>query len=137
LRATELERLASRVALQSDDVVLFRTTSLVETLGATTWLARVTADKAPAIRLFFSTPIAGEARAFSVSEQELRTAYRVALALLSDRCGGRVRLLAPDTAAASELATSLGHSVEAVDIPRLSAVTSHDANAVLRAVIGL
>jgi hypothetical protein len=135
LLARELERLALQVTLQPDDVVLFRTTSLVEVLGATTWLARTTPDKAPAIRLFFSTPIAGEARMLSASEQDLRAAYKVALALLSDRCGGRMRLLAPDTAVAAELTSTLGYLVQAVDIPMPNAVAAHDANAALRAVI--
>jgi glycosyltransferase involved in cell wall biosynthesis len=135
LRATELEQLALRVALQPDDVILFWTTSLVEILGATTWLARTTPDKAPAIRLVFHTPIASEARALSASEQDLLTAYTVALALLADRCGGRMRLLAPDTAMATDLTNALGHSVQAVGVPMQDAATAHDAAVVLRAVL--
>jgi glycosyltransferase involved in cell wall biosynthesis len=134
LRASELERLASRVALQPDDIVLFRTTNLVDILGTTTWLARTTPDKAPAIRLFFSALISGEARALTVSEQDLRAAYRLALGLLSDRCGGRIRLLAPDTVMASDLTSTLGHPVQAVALPMPDA-TPQDAGAVLRAVI--
>ena len=133
LRASEFERLASRVGLQPGDVVLFRTTSLVEILGATTWLARTTPDKAPAIRLFFSAPISAEARALNASEQDLRAAYRVALALLSDRSGGRVRLLAIDAVVASDL-MNLGHPVQTVAVPMLD-VPPQDTTAVLRTIV--
>jgi hypothetical protein len=134
-RATELEQLASRVALQADDVILFRTTSLVEVLGAMTWLARTTPQRAPAIRLYFHAPINDEARALSISEHDLCTAYRVALALLSDRCGGKMRLLAPDSAIASDLTRSLGQRVNALGVSMLDAITPEEMPVVVRAVI--
>jgi glycosyltransferase involved in cell wall biosynthesis len=117
LFAHELQRLGDRLVLREDDVVVLAMANLVEVLGAAHWLASGTARSLPALRLLFHFLPQQEAQWLKMPEMELRHAYNFALALLDERAGGRMHILAQSGALATRIGEILSRRVDAIGYP--------------------
>jgi glycosyltransferase involved in cell wall biosynthesis len=117
LHALDLARLSDRLTLASPDVVLFHSTTLLDAFGAAQWMTAHPDRDVPEIRFLFHVALEQEARWLNASADAVRHAYAVALALLDDRAGGRVRLLAQNDALAERLERAFDRPVDAMGFP--------------------
>jgi glycosyltransferase involved in cell wall biosynthesis len=115
--ARDLERLGQRLELTADDTVLFHTANIVEVLGATHWLASLPSDRLPGIRLLFHFPPEQEANWLRLTDAEVQHAYALALALLTERAGDRLRILAQTVTLAQVLEKKLRQPVDPIGFP--------------------
>jgi glycosyltransferase involved in cell wall biosynthesis len=114
---SDLVNLSSRLALGRDDVVMFAMGNLVELLGAVEWARAAAGPSLPQIRMLFHFLPEQEAQWLKITEAEVRHAYQVALGMLDDLAGDRVRLLAQSSALADGIADALGRRVDPVGFP--------------------
>jgi glycosyltransferase involved in cell wall biosynthesis len=117
LFAHDLARLAARLNLREDDVVMVAMANILEVLGVAQWLGSSAARSFPEIRLLFHFLPHHEAAWLKTSEPEIRHAYRLALAMLDDQTGERLRILAQSSALATGLEEVFGRPVDPVGYP--------------------
>jgi len=115
--ALDLERMSERLGIGRQDTVLFHTSNLVEIIGATHWLGSVKPDRLPSVRLLFHFLPENEAQWLKLTAAEVRHAYVMALALLTERAGDRLRILAQTSALATALERLLHRPVDAMGFP--------------------
>jgi glycosyltransferase involved in cell wall biosynthesis len=117
IMADDLDALTARLGIDHQDTLLFHTANLVDVFAASEWLGRRAPAARPDIRLLFHFVPGQEAQWLRQTAEQVRQTYHVALALLEERGGDRVQILAQTSALAAELSVAFDRPVAPMGFP--------------------